>query len=59
LPADFNVTIDAHGLQATVRGEPIDRERHQLAHEIKAVTYHQLEVKETDAGWQARFIVDI
>lgn len=26
---------------------------------IKAVTYHQLEVRQTDAGWSARIIFDI
>jgi SHS2 domain-containing protein len=53
------VKVDEQGLKAKARGEPLDRERHELSHEVKAITYHQLEVKQTDQGWQARVIVDI
>jgi SHS2 domain-containing protein len=42
---------------AKVRGEPYDGERHQLLHDIKAVTYHTLEVR-PDEGW-ARVLFDI
>jgi SHS2 domain-containing protein len=27
--------------------------------EIKAITYHGLEVRETAEGWEARYIVDV
>lgn len=59
LLADFEVNVRDDGLTAVARGEPLDAERHQLAHEVKAITYHQLEVKQTPEGWQARVIVDI
>jgi SHS2 domain-containing protein len=59
LLSEFDVAVDANGLKATARGEPLDRDRHELSHEIKAITYHQLEVRETDHRWQARVIVDI
>ena len=55
----FDVTIDADGLQATAHGEPYDPARHSLAHEIKAITQHELSVVETAAGWNATLIVDI
>jgi SHS2 domain-containing protein len=42
---------------AKVRGEPYDGERHQLLHDIKAVTYHTLEVR-PEEGW-ARVLFDI
>jgi SHS2 domain-containing protein len=42
---------------ARVRGEPFDGDRHQLLHDIKAVTYHTLEVR-PDEGW-ARVLFDI
>jgi SHS2 domain-containing protein len=42
---------------AKVRGEAYDGERHQLLHDIKAVTYHTLEVR-PDEGW-ARVLFDI
>ena len=55
----FDVTIDATGLQATARGERYDPARHTLAHEIKAITQHELSVVETATGWNATLIVDI
>lgn len=57
--SEFDVVVDANGLKATARGEPLNCERHRPSHEIKAITYHELEVKVTDGGWRARFIVDI
>jgi SHS2 domain-containing protein len=55
----FTVHVDATGLRATARGEPYDPGRHALAHEIKAVTQHALEVGQTPDGWEASLIVDI
>jgi len=55
---EFDVAV-GRGLKATLRGEPLDRDRHQLGMEIKAVTYHELKLLETDAGWLAEVIVDI
>lgn len=55
----FDVAVDEAGLQAIVRGERYDPARHSLAHEIKAVTQHELDVRRTPAGWEAFFIVDV
>ncbi len=55
----FDVKVGPDGLQATVWGEPIDRERHELGHEVKAITYHGLTVEQTPEGWLAEVIVDI
>jgi len=46
-------------LRATVSGEPFDPARHASGTEIKGVTYHQLEVRQQDGGWQARVILDV
>lgn len=59
LLCEFDVSFDPQGLRATARGEPLDRGRHEPSHEIKAITYHELEVTQSADGWQARFIVDI
>ncbi|MFM9964363.1 MAG: archease [Planctomycetaceae bacterium] len=56
---EFNVRLEAQGLEATIHGEPLDRSRHQLAHEVKAITYHGLSVKQTDCGWQVELVLDI
>jgi SHS2 domain-containing protein len=59
----FVVRLDQAGqrLQAEIGGEPIDRDRHILDHEVKAVTHHgrTLRREENDAGWFAELILDI
>lgn len=56
---EFAVAVSATGLHGTARGEPLDRSRHVLDHEVKAITYHGLRVEQTADGWLAEFIVDI
>jgi SHS2 domain-containing protein len=57
----FDVTLDDTGccLDATIGGEPIDRERHLLDHEVKAATHHELSVRRANGGWAAELILDI
>ena len=58
---EFSVSVRVSDsvLEATVRGEPCDRARHRLAHEVKAITYHGLCVEQTEKGWRAEMILDI
>ena len=56
---DFDVAVDGAGLRATARGERYDPARHVLAHEVKAVTQHELLVRRTPSGWEGFFIVDV
>ena len=46
-------------LTAQVPFDPYDPDRHVIKTEIKAVTYHQIQVKRTPSGWTARIIFDI
>lgn len=39
--------------------EPYDAARHPLGTELKAVTWHQLEVTRENDGWRARVIFDV
>ena len=55
----FEVHVDEGGLNGIARGEPLDRARHELAHEVKAITYHGLRVEPDADGWLAEVIVDI
>lgn len=55
----FDVRVGADGLTAEARGEPLDEQRHRLGNEVKAVTYHQLEVRQTDGEWRGAVILDI
>jgi SHS2 domain-containing protein len=56
---EFVVTVGPTGLEARARGEVYAPGRHMLAHEVKAVTQHLLDVQRTATGWQATFVVDI
>ena len=55
----FEVQLNGTGLKATVWGEPLDLDRHELNHEVKAITYHGLKLEQTEDGWLAEVIVDI
>ena len=55
----FQVSLDRAGLHALVRGERYDPAVHTLAHEVKAITQHELDVHRSASGWQATIIVDI
>jgi SHS2 domain-containing protein len=57
----FDVVIDKAGrtLEGTIGGEPIDRKRHVLDHEVKAATHHGLCLRRNDGGWIAEVILDI
>lgn len=46
-------------LSATLSGEPIDPARHTVYTEIKAITFHGLEVHETEEGWAVQVIFDM
>jgi SHS2 domain-containing protein len=55
----FEVHVTVTGLTGAAWGEPLDRARHELLHEVKAITYHGLRVEQTAEGWLAEVIVDI
>ena len=57
--ADFRVQVGPAGLTATSRGEPLDPVRHEIAVEVKAVTWHALKVEQNPEGWLAEVIVDV
>jgi SHS2 domain-containing protein len=57
--SEFHLEID-HMLQlrATIRGEAIDWDRHERKTEIKAITYHKMDVRKTDI-FEVQAIVDL
>jgi SHS2 domain-containing protein len=55
----FEVRVGDAGLEGAAWGEPFDPDRHALAHEVKAITYHGLKVERAADGWLAEVIVDI
>ncbi len=57
---DFTVdAISATRLKAHAIGEPYDAQRHDLSSTIKAVTWHEASVEQSDNGYKARIIFDI
>ena len=58
--ADFTgFRIHENRLHATARAARFDPARDGLRTELKAVTYHQLDVKRDASGWSARVIFDV
>jgi SHS2 domain-containing protein len=51
--------VSKAGLTASAWGEPLDRTRHNMEHEVKAITYHGLSVEKVGDEWIAEVIVDI
>ncbi|MDG7013588.1 MAG: archease [Nitrososphaerota archaeon] len=50
---------DGRSLRATARGEPIDRERHSLRNDVKAVTMHMFGIRHEGGKWMATVVLDI
>ena len=48
-----------YSLSAELFGEKIDREKHELRNDIKAITLHMFKVEKTKDGYQAIVVVDV
>ncbi|OIP93616.1 MAG: hypothetical protein AUK55_08085 [Syntrophobacteraceae bacterium CG2_30_61_12] len=46
-------------LTGSLMGEPMDRSKHRLLMDVKAVTLHRLEVRAAAGGWKATVVLDI
>jgi len=57
----FEVEVDEKELKLKAKcfGEEINPEKHETKTEVKAATYHNLEIKKEDGRWRARVILDI
>lgn len=57
--SEFHVEIDDNlQLRATIKGESIDWDKHERKTEIKAITFHKMDVKKTDK-FELQAIVDL
>ena len=52
-------SIDNNNIRSTLSVMEFDSRYHEIQREIKAVTYHQIEVKEKNGLWSARVIFDL
>ncbi len=58
--AGFKVTEKGENeIEGELRGEPYDPGRHLLLAEVKAVTYHMLEVSRRGDAWEATIVFDV
>jgi SHS2 domain-containing protein len=53
------VHLSDTAVSARVSADCYQPERHEIRHEIKAVTYHQIEVSRAGDGWQAMVVFDV
>ena len=51
--------VGEDGLRAIVKGEPFQEGVHVIKTEVKAVTYHQIEVRQENGHWRAQIILDL
>src|SRR3954447_7014079 len=56
---DVRVAPDGLSMDGQIAGEPMDRDRHVLDHEVKSVTHHGLTLDRKGEGWVAELILDI
>ena len=60
VPTAFEIEqLDDQHIRGTIHGEPYDDARHAMERQVKAVTYHQLELSRRENGWYARVYVDL
>lgn len=52
-------SLEGGRLEAVVTGEELDLTRHHPQEEIKAATYHEMEVARKNGRWVARVIFDV
>jgi len=52
-------SVGKDGLKAIVKGEPFREGVHVIKTEVKAVTYHRIEVRQEKGRWRAQVILDL
>lgn len=53
------IFITENELAAKIKFDSFDPARHSIKNEIKAVTYHQIQVNQIAKGWESRIIFDV
>jgi SHS2 domain-containing protein len=52
-------SVGEGGLKAIVKGEAFREGIHVIKTQVKAVTYHQIEVRQENGNWRAKIIIDL
>ncbi|MDI6783223.1 MAG: archease [bacterium] len=60
IPKEYQIELMGENrIQGTLHGELFNPVQHTIYDEIKAATYHQLQVNQTDTGWVIQVICDL
>ena len=51
--------LDNTTIKAQVWGEPYNMVRHELFHEIKSATYHDIHIRKEDGFWRVDVVFDV
>ena len=59
--SEFDVKVDEKKLvlNAICKGEEMNQQKHETRTQVKAATYHKLQIKKEKDGWKAQVILDI
>jgi len=56
---EVELKLDVPSLKVVARGEAIDRRRHSLRNDVKAVTMHLFGIKHDGGRWRTTVVLDI
>lgn len=59
LTFEVELKLDVPSLKVVARGEAIDRRRHSLRNDVKAVTMHLFGIKHDGGRWRTTVVLDI
>lgn len=57
--SEFSVKISGYSLEGIAKGERLNLERHHYKVEIKAVTYHEMQITQEKGQSTVRFLLDL
>jgi SHS2 domain-containing protein len=60
--SEFSVKIrhdNGYSLEGVVRGEKLNLQKHHYKVEIKAVTYHEMEIRQESGSATVKFLLDL
>jgi len=55
----FKVRINGNKLNAECSGEKYDKKKHEFIIDVKAITYHKMEIKKEKNLWKCVVVVDV
>jgi SHS2 domain-containing protein len=60
IPKNIHITVDHENMSAVgvCKGERFSNTTHEVGIQIKAVTYHMMDIKQTNKGWYVRMVFD-